>query len=350
MEIRAIDPSDADELRRFYDVSYHAEMADGRDWNGHWTYDEVASMLLDATPEDRSAGLAVYDGDRLVGSGVMSWSDVANTDKCFVFPLVDPPERGRGVGSALLEAMVDDCRARGRTTVTSSTAYAGPERDDAPAVRFAAKHGFQVANTEIHRHLDLPVPDALLDEVDAEGAAYREGYTIETFVGEVPEELLASYCDLLNQLIVDAPSGEVDYEAGAHTPESLREQMAVQRRIGRRVYFSAAVRDGVAVAQSDLALQTGGDTAVQWGTYVHREHRGHRLGAAVKVANLRAVQRDRPDIKRVDTSNAETNSWMVAINERLGFRVVAVSPSFVRRLGAGVNADHDEHQPTPATD
>jgi GNAT superfamily N-acetyltransferase len=222
MEIRAIDPSDADELRRFYDVSYRAEMADGRDWNGHWTYDEVASMLLDATPEDRSAGLAVYDGDRLVGSGVMSWSDVDNTDKCFVFPMVDPPERGRGVGSALLEAMVDDCRARGRTTVTSSTAYAGPERDDAPAVRFAAKHGFQVANTEIHRHLDLPVPDALLDEVDAEGAAYREGYTIETFVGEVPEELLASYCDLLNQLIVDAPSGEVDYESGAHPRKPAR--------------------------------------------------------------------------------------------------------------------------------
>ena len=47
---------------------------------------------------------------------------------------------------------------------------------------------------------------------------------------------------------------------------------------------------------------------MQWGTYVHRDHRGHRLGAAVKVANLRAVQRERPDILRIDTVNAETNS------------------------------------------
>ena len=86
------------------------------------------------------------------------------------------------------------------------------------------------------------------------------------------------------------------------------------------------------MAQSDLALQTEGDTAVQWGTYVHRDHRGHRLGAAVKVANLRALQRQRPDIRRIDTSNAETNSWMVSINERLGFEILAVAPSFVRHL------------------
>jgi hypothetical protein len=44
------------------------------------------------------------------------------------------------------------------------------------------------------------------------------------------------------------------------------------------------------------------------------------------------VQRERPDIRRVDTSNDETNSWMVAINERLGFEVLAVAPSFVRHL------------------
>jgi RimJ/RimL family protein N-acetyltransferase len=220
----------------------------------------------------------------------------------------------------------------GRTTVTSNAAYTGPERADAAPMRFAARHGFRVANTEIQRRLRLPVAEALLDEVDAEGAGHRDGYTVETFVGDLPDELLPSYCDLVNQLIVDAPSGEVDYEANAQTPETMREHIALQRKIGRPVYRSLAVRDGLAVAQSDLALQTEGDTAVQWGTYVHRDHRGHRLGAAVKVANLRAVQRDRPDITRIDTSNAETNSWMVAINERLGFEILAVAPSFVRRL------------------
>ena len=46
------------------------------------------------------------------------------------------------------------------------------------------------------------------------------------------------------------------------------------------------------------------------------------------------MQRERPDIRRIDTSNAETNSWMVSINERLGFEILAVAPSFVRHLEA----------------
>jgi hypothetical protein len=68
------------------------------------------------------------------------------------------------------------------------------------------------------------------------------------------------------------------------------------------------------------------------GTLVRRDHRGHRLGSAVKVANLEALQRDRPDVTTVETQNAEQNPWMVSINERLGFEPVAVCPELVRRL------------------
>ena len=71
---------------------------------------------------------------------------------------------------------------------------------------------------------------------------------------------------------------------------------------------------------------------MQWATLVHREHRGHRLGAAVKVANLRRLQRDRPDITEVVTQNAEVNEQMIGINARLGFEPVALVPEFVRRL------------------
>ncbi len=87
------------------------------------------------------------------------------------------------------------------------------------------------------------------------------------------------------------------------------------------------------VAQSTLALSLEESTTVyQWGTFVHREHRGHRLGLATKAVNLRAVQAARDDLTLVTTQNGETNDYMVSINERMGFRPIEVTAEFVKRL------------------
>jgi GNAT superfamily N-acetyltransferase len=335
METGALDPFDDAQMRAFYDVTWRAEMEDGRPWNIHWTHDELAASLRESPDDHKMEGVQVLGDDGTVmAAGVIGYGLLDNTDKAWVYPMVDPPRRRHGHGTTLLEGLIARCHELGRSTVTMNASYAGPEDDDAVPVRFAAANGFHVANTEIFRRLRLPVDDAVLDEVDADSLAHREGYTIETYVDEIPDHLLESYCDLVNLLIVDAPTGEVDYEASATTPETTKQRFAQHRKVGRTVFYSLAVKDGEAVAQSDLAVQAG-DThkALQWATFVHRDHRGHRLGAAVKVANLRALQRQRPDVVQVDTENAETNEHMVSINERLGFEIVAVSPSFVRRFG-----------------
>jgi len=93
-----------------------------------------------------------------------------------------------------------------------------------------------------------------------------------------------------------------------------------------------AVRDGVVVALSDLVVTAGEDRAQQWYTIVDRAHRGHRLGAAVKVANLRQVLAAHPELKEIHTTNAETNATMVGINDRLGFVPIAICPGFRRDL------------------
>ena len=65
---------------------------------------------------------------------------------------------------------------------------------------------------------------------------------------------------------------------------------------------------------------------------MRREHRGHRLGVAVKVANLRLLQGERPDITRLTTYNAEVNEHMIGVNEVMGFRPVARLGDFQKRL------------------
>lgn len=58
---------------------------------------------------------------------------------------------------------------------------------------------------------------------------------------------------------------------------------------------------------------------------------GRRLGLAVKVANLRLLQHERADIRVVTTYNAEVNTHMVGVNERVGFVPVARLGEFQKR-------------------
>jgi len=60
--------------------------------------------------------------------------------------------------------------------------------------------------------------------------------------------------------------------------------------------------------------------ADQWDTIVAPEHRGHRLGTLIKVANLDYARVQRPELRVIDTGNADSNPYMVAINEAMGFR------------------------------
>jgi GNAT superfamily N-acetyltransferase len=62
--------------------------------------------------------------------------------------------------------------------------------------------------------------------------------------------------------------------------------------------------------------------AYQWDTLVLPEHRGHRLGLALKVANLARMQAGHPDRTELHTFNAEDNPPMAAVNDALGFRAV----------------------------
>jgi hypothetical protein len=110
--------------------------------------------------------------------------------------------------------------------------------------------------------------------------------------------------------------------------------VAVADAMGRARYETVALTpDRQVVAQSTLVMSLEENTTVyQWGTFVHREHRGHRLGLTTKAVNLRAVQAARDDLTLVITENGETNAYMVAINERMGFRPIEVTAEFVKRL------------------
>jgi GNAT superfamily N-acetyltransferase len=333
VEIDAAGLADDAVMRDYYDLSRRAELL-GREQAPFWTFEEFIGAFRSEDSGERQQLFAAYEGDRMIAGAVL-WSFLLdNTDKAWFGLNVDVPDRRRGVGRAMLQQIEQVAKDDNRALVLTDTKLPFDQRETHGYRQFAEACGYELANYEVVRHLPLPVPEDRIQEWIDEAAPRHEGYTIETFVNEVPDDLVESLCVLLGQLAVDAPTGAVDFDEEAMTPERYAENVATVKAMGRARYETLALTpDRLVVAQSTLAVPRSGSTTVfQWGTFVHREHRGHALGLATKAANLRAAQSSRDDLSLVVTQNAETNGYMVSINERLGFAPIEVATEFVKRL------------------
>ena len=86
-----------------------------------------------------------------------------------------------------------------------------------------------------------------------------------------------------------------------------------QLRAARRLRSTVVALDGdrQVVGYSDLSIPLDDPENIhQWGTIVRRDHRGHRLGLALKARNLLEVQLEHPGRQVVHTANAEVNeAW-----------------------------------------
>jgi len=330
VEVRELDTGDDAVLQRWHEIYVAADTFE-RPWATVWSFEEAAVNARDEDATLRSVFVGAFDGADMVGAGINQLPLLDNTDKVYGGVFVEPALRRRGVGSALVEHAVATTRAAGRSILLVEGGLPGTEREDHPYTRFALRHGFIMANVEVHRVLDLPLDTEKVEAMRAEAAPHHEGYEIRTFEDEIPDELLPSYVELLNRLVLEAPTGEIDFEAEAVTPEVYRKQVEKMRAQGRHKLTTLAVSsEGEAVANTDLVIPREDRARVyQWGTLVRSDHRGHRLGAAVKLQNLLALQERYPERTEIHTTNAENNDTMIGINDRLGFRVVEICPEFM---------------------
>jgi GNAT superfamily N-acetyltransferase len=320
-------------MRDFYDVMRRAEQF-GREQLPFWSFQEFLGAFRSEDSGERQQLFAAYDGDRIVSAAVLWTFLLDNTDKAWFHLDVDVPDRRQGIGRRMLDRLEQVARDDGRRLIMADAKIPFAERETHGYRKFAEACGYELSNYEVVRHLALPVPDERIQGWIDDAAPHHDGYTIETFVHDVPADLVESLCVLLGQLAVDAPTGAVDFEEEVMTPQRFAEMLDTVKAMNRARYETVALTpDRQVVAQSTLAVPLGESTTVyQWGTFVHREHRGHKLGLATKAVNLRAAQQFRDDLALVTTQNAETNGYMVSINEQMGFRPVEVSTEFVKKL------------------
>ncbi len=171
----------------------------------------------------------------------------------------------------------------------------------------------------------------LAEEIERAGVGYR----IFTFMAPWPTRYLDDQCELGRRMSTDAPSGDLRFEEevwdAARVEESNR--LLATQGVRKLVAVAEHIGSGRLVAFSELALpQDHPREAWQWATLVLAEHRGHRLGLALKLANLDHLAASVREVRVITTSNARENAPMIAVNDMLGFEVVAEGTFWLKDL------------------
>lgn len=268
-------------------------------------------------------------------------------DTSWVQVLVHPEFRGRGIGRALADRVEETVHADGRRKaiayvagretagrrLASPTGFGSIAADDR-ATRFLQARGYSFEQVERMSRLELPVPG-----LDARVAAAQEAtgpdYRLHTWVDRTPERWLEDRAVLATRMSTDAPSAGLEEPEDVWTVERVRDADDRRESNPRRHLFAAAehLPSGRLVAFSVLSIPPQSHRAVQqYATLVLREHRGHRLGMLVKVANLAYLAEVSPGHPSILTFNAEENRHMLDVNEALGFTAIAYEGAWRKDL------------------
>ncbi|QDP96385.1 GNAT family N-acetyltransferase [Microlunatus elymi] len=334
LSVRQLTDPNSPDLETYQDLYVRAERAIRPDAAVH-SLGELRAVLGPTSVGMWFGALAAEDDDDMVGAAWLSGSLTDNLHAGSLGVWVPPERAGRGVGSALLAEAERRMILDGRREVTARIILDG--NGSAAHRGFAEARGFRCVYSEVERRLSLPLPEARLAELESRVLPYRDGYRIEAFAGPIPERWAQGYCDVSNRLVLDAPHGDLEVEERRRTPEILvGQELEITSSGRRRVTALALAADGSVVGLCSCVLpEPGSEEVDQWGTVVDRDHRGHRLGLSVKLACYRLIQELPGDHRLIRTGNAETNRWMIAINEALGFEVYTRTGVFGKRLVGG---------------
>jgi RimJ/RimL family protein N-acetyltransferase len=267
--------------------------------------------------------LAVEDGaDVAYGTVRLPLRD--NLSNATVSISVLPSRRSQGIGSAFATEIFSFIRNEGRTSAVWTVG--SPLNEDSRGCAFSRALGARNVLSRLRRELDLTAVDVreLDNRVHVEIGGRDRGYEIVTWIDRAPDHLVEGVAQLVGRMSTDTPRGGLSWESEVWDVSRWREKEADAYHSGRgRVAAGAVDRSGDLVAFTDIGVwKQEPNVAEQWNTIVEPDHRGHRLGLAVKFANLRHLRLAVPETQRLETWNADENTRMIAINELLGFHIV----------------------------
>jgi GNAT superfamily N-acetyltransferase len=333
LDVAVVDAGDTGAFDEWFAVWHVTDLEHWPDGPG-WQYAERRAMALDEDGPEENKPLVARQGGVVVGVANLKMFRRENLHLARLEVRVLNAHRRRGIGAALVEAAERGAAATGRSELAGMDET--PVGDGDTAGPFARHLGFTVAQRMVRRRIDLPLDDEHAAALSRNPKATPAGYSLVTFADRWPDGHLSDRCELGRRMSTDVPAGEQVYDEEVWDAERVRALEASFAAQNRAKVTTAARHDdsGRLIGFTEVAIPLGApESAWQHDTLVVREHRGHGLGFALKVANLFAVAEGHPAVRMINTWNAEENAPMVAVNEEMGFRVVAHSSSWHRPIG-----------------
>jgi GNAT superfamily N-acetyltransferase len=331
IDIRELDRSDEAQLQAWWSAGHEAMSHRPVDLWSDWESARLA--LPEVDPDNDVTFLGAYVGDAMVGSGVAFLPLKDNTHLGAVEVYVPPDHRQQGVGSALLARAEQIVVAGGRTTLLADVRV--PLDEDSDDSRWAEAHGYAVANVDTVKVVDLAATADLLPGLEAQAAERLGDYRLAWWTDPAPEEHLASLAAAMSRFLGEIPLGDLDLEPEVWTPERLRgreARRAAQHR--EELTVVALTPSGEVAGYTDLVIAPHAPRLAGIGdTLVLPDHRGHRLGLAMKVLLHQQARALYPGAELIATGNANVNRWMNNVNQQLGYRPVDRSLELQKLLG-----------------
>jgi GNAT superfamily N-acetyltransferase len=244
--------------------------------------------------------------------------------------------RRRGIGAALYASIEGVAVAAGKTVlqsfvvqdgedsverITAPTGFGSVPRDS-DATRFLLARGFALEQVTRISRLELPADRRDLRRRFVGATAMSRDYHLAYWTGGTPDEWLGHVARLRSRLATDAPQAGLEPDLSPWTPERVRatDELAASSPVRSLTALAVHSPSGTAAGYTRLeAPRQVGRPVSQGDTIVLQEHRGHRLGMTLKVANLLRLEEVLPGHPSVVNYTAEENRHMLALNESLGF-------------------------------
>lgn len=322
MSLALVEPSDEQAIGQWYELRSAVVRADWPDYPPPCWVHELGGFRHPWPGEVERVWVARVAGS-VVGGCRLRLPKLDNQHNARGEILVAPEHRRRGLGRALLAHLRAEATRAGRIRLVVSVERPLEGAVPDPAGRFAAASGAVPALVMTRRWLDVGSADpAVLARLGVQARAASPAYSVVQWVGSTPQRWLDDMAYLMGRTSTDAPLDDLQRDPEIYDAARWRAREDSCLARGLHVVTTAAVG---ATGQLVAFTQIVGYTTLPWfaaqeDTIVAPEHRGHRLGTRIKVANLDLARAQRPALRILETCNADSNRYMVRINEAMGFR------------------------------